>query len=319
MTFIGWKRGIGVFSITGEENLPVLVGMAIGGGLSLAILLVFGFTRLGRRYRVTSSQVLSQALATLAGRAGALIPLWIGVSLAYTTVTLFALLVGRTTTLFETAMAAALIFLGHKTMLERPAAAVGIDVPQTGYWSILLRSLALGMIVLVTAGLVFVLAALLVAIAGMAGLGGDAPRLVAGVGAGIAAIWLSTLFARLAFIYPSSVLGGRDWFGTALGRAAPVAMGLSASLWLVALASIALIIPLAIWSDALVMSIATTLPAAPGDLPDDIGTPLFWLRLLMEELPLNLLLVAYSLASIACVSAAYRLAVLDPAAPEQEL
>ena len=37
----------------------------------------------------------------------------------------------------------------------------------------------------------------------------------------------------------------------------------------------------------------------------------------MEELPLNLLLVAYSLASIACVSAAYRLTVLPPTAPEQ--
>jgi|OM-RGC.v1.006639698 hypothetical protein len=306
-----------VFSITGEQNLPVLVGLAIGGGLSLLVLFVLGFFRIGGAERVTAARVLGEALSTLAGRAGTLILLWIGVSLAYTTVTLFSLLIGRTTTLFETAMAAALVFLGHKTMLERQASAAGIEVPQTGYWRILLRSLALGAIVLVTAGLVFVLAALLVALAAMAGLDGDAPRLVTGVGAGVAAIWLSTLFARLTFIYPSSVLGGRDWFGTALGRSAPVALGLSASLWLVALASIALIIPLAIWSDALVMSIATTLPAAPGDLPDDIGTPLFWLRLVMEELPLNLLLVAYSLASIACVSAAYRLTVLPPTAPEQ--
>ncbi len=318
MTFIGWKRGFGVFSITGEENLPVLIGLAIGGGLALIVLLVLGFTRLGGAGRVTSSHLLGQALATLAERAGSLTLLWIGISFAYTAITLFALLAGRTSTLFETAMAAALIFLGHKTMLERPAAAVGLDVPQTGYWSILLRSLALGIIVLVTAGLVFVLAALLVALAGMAGLGGDTPRLVAGIGAGIAAIWLSTLFARLAFIYPSSVLGGRDWFGTALGRAAPVAIGLSASLWLVALASIAIIIPMVILSDTLVMSIVASVPATPGDLPDDVGTPLFWLRLVMEELPLNLLLVAYSLASIACVSAAYRITVLDPATPDQK-
>ncbi|WP_323761472.1 hypothetical protein [Maricaulis sp.] len=302
-----------MFSITGEENLPVLVGLAVGGGLSLMVLFVLGFTGFGGSPRYTATPLLGQAVTTMKDRLGALVTLWIGVSLAYTAVTLFALLIGRTTTVFETAMAAVLVFLGHRTMLERPAAAAGIDVPQTGYWSILLRSLALGALILVTAGLVFVLAALMVALAEMTGLDGETARLAAGVAAGIAAICLSTLFARLAFVYPSSVLGGRDWFGTALGRTAPVAMALSASLWLVALVSIGLIIPVVIGSNSLVLSAMAALPATPGDLPDDIGTPLFWLRLVVEELPLNLLLVAYSLASIACVSAAYRITVLEPA------
>ena len=85
-----------------------------------------------------------------------------------------------------------------------------------------------------------------------------------------------------------------------------------------ALTGLALIVPLIIWSNALVLAIATGLPSQPGDLPGDIGTPLFWLSLVMEELPLRLLLVAYSLASIACVSAAYRLTVLAPGRAESQ-
>ncbi|WP_291844397.1 hypothetical protein [Maricaulis sp.] len=302
-----------MFSITGEENLPVLIGLTIGGSIGLIVLFALGFTRIAApAQRLTAGRILTHAAATLGARAGALVTLWIGVSLAYTTVTLFAQLVGRTTNLFEGAMAAALIFLGHKTMLERPAQAIGIEVPQTGFWRILLRSLALGLTILATAAVVFILAALLVALAETLGLNGEAPRLVVGAVSGAVAIWLSTLFARLSFIYPSSVLGGRDWYGIALNRARPAALGLSAGLWLVALVSLALIVPLIIWSNALVMAIAAGLPSQPGDLPDDIGTPLFWLSLVMEELPLRLLLVAYSLASIACVSAAYRLTVLAP-------
>ncbi|RKR03144.1 hypothetical protein C7435_1092 [Maricaulis maris] len=316
MTFTGRNGGEDVFSITGEENLPVLAGLAIGGTIGLIILFGLGFTRIGgSEERVTAGRILRQAAATFGARAGALVTLWIGVSLAYTIVTLFAQLVGRTTNIFEGAMAAALIFLGHKTMLERPARSVGIEVPQTGFWRILMRSLALGLTVLATAAVVFVLAALLVALAEIAGLVGNTPRIVVGALSGGIAIWLSPLFARLSFIYPSSVLGGRDWYGTALNRARPAALGLGAGLWLVALASLALIVPLIIWSNTLVLAIATDLPSQPGDLPDDIGTPLFWLSLVMEELPLRLLLVAYSLASIACVSAAYRLTVLTPEKP----
>ena len=84
------------------------------------------------------------------------------------------------------------------------------------------------------------------------------------------------------------------------------------SLWLVAIVSITLIIPLVIGADALMLRLAAELPTTPADLPDDIGTSLFWLGIALEEVPLNLLLVAYSLVSIACVSAAYRLTVLAP-------
>ena len=299
-----------MFHITGEENLPVLLGLGIGGGAALLALFLLGFTQLGARSaRLTAGRVLSLASATFSARAGALFTLWISVSLAYTSVTLFTQLVGRTTYLFETAMAAVLIFLGHRTMLERPARDTGIDVPRNGYWRVLLRSLALGLAILLAAGAVFLLAAFLVALAGSAGLTGALPRIIAGMTAGLAAIWLSTLFARLSFIYPASVLGGRDWFGQALANAAPAALALSASLWVVALISLALIIPVIIWSESLVLAVASGLTSPPGEMPGDVGTALFWLRLAIEELPLRLLLVAYSLTSIACVSAAYRLTV----------
>lgn len=302
-----------MFSITGEENLPVLIGLAVGGALALLVLLVLGSTQLGARHpRITCGAVLRLAVDTLARRAGALSLLWLGLAFAYTSMTVFYALTGSATRFLETGMAAALIFIGHRIMLERPARAVGIDMPDTGFWRILLRSLALGLSLIVTVGAIFVLAALGIALANLAGLTGAAPRLIAGLASGVAAIWLSTLYARLSFVYPSSVLGGRDWFGTALRRAAPVSLGLSVSLWLVAIVSITLIIPLVIGADALMLRLAAELPTTPADLPDDIGTSLFWLGIALEEVPLNLLLVAYSLVSIACVSAAYRLTVLAP-------
>ncbi len=93
---------------------------------------------------------------------------------------------------------------------------------------------------------------------------------------GVTAIRLSVLFARLSFLYPASVLGQRDWFGGALQRSVGMGPGLAASLWIFALAATALVIPVMLWSSALVDLIAANLPASPGELPGDFGTARYW-------------------------------------------
>ncbi|WP_297733208.1 hypothetical protein [uncultured Maricaulis sp.] len=301
-----------MFNLFLEENWPVLIGLGVGGGIALLSLLMSSFLRsAGTGHGASARTVLSLAIRSASERAGSLILLWIGVSAGYTVVSLLYSLIGRSTSVFDAMMTAVLIFLGHRALLESPARAVGIEMPEAGYWRILLRSIVFGLLGLATAGMVFLVAALLVALASYAGITGEAPLHVVGALAGVTAIRLSVLFARLSFLYPASVLGQRDWFGGALQRSVGMGPGLAASLWIFALAATALVIPVMLWSSALVDLIAANLPASPGELPGDFGTARYWATLVFEELPLNLLIVAYCLGSIACVSAAYRLAVLD--------
>ena len=302
-----------MFDLFREENWPVLIGLGIGGGLALASLILLSFLRPTTGPSATSARaVLSLAVETASQRAGSLVLLWISVSVGYTVVSLLYSLIGRSTSLFDTMMTAVLIFLGHRALLDRPARDAGIEMPETGYWRILLRSVVFGLLGLAAAALVFLCAALLVALAGYAGVTGNGPLYLVGALAGIAAIRLSILFARLSFLYPASVLGQRDWFGGALQRSAGAGPGLATSLWILALAATALVIPVMLWSSALIDVIVGNLPVRPGELPGDFGTARYWATLVFEELPLNLLIVAYCLCSIACVSAAYRLAVLAP-------
>ncbi len=305
-------RGRQVFDLFGEENWPVLAGLGAGGGLALLALLAYNARRWPADPSVANARsVLSLALLSVGQRAGSLILLWLSVSVGYTAVSLLYSLIGRSTSLFDAMMTAVLIFLGHRSLLGGPARDAGVEMPETGYWRILLRSVAFSLLGVAAAALVFLCAALLVALAGYVGISGDGPLYLAGALAGMAAIRMSVLFARLSFLYPASVLGHRDWFGGALQRSAGMGTGLAASLWVLALAATALVVPVMLWSSTLVDLIAARLPARPGELPDDFGTAHYWATLIFEELPLNLLIVAYCLGSIACVSAAYRLAVLD--------
>lgn len=302
-----------MFDLDSQENLVVVAGLGAGGALGLACLVILAFSGPGHTAaRITPRRVLDGAAAVFSARPGALAGLWIGFALASAFIAILGRISGLTLGLANSLLAAAMIFLGHRTMLEYPARSAGIELPRNGYWSLFLRSIVFGLILLAVILAVFVLAALINALAGAMGASGQTTLFAIGAAGGVTTIALSTLFARMSFVYPACALGERSWFVAAIRRSRSAGTGLSVALWLMVILFVVLAVPVLLTTEALMSAAIPGSDALGFDRFDpDFASPGVWFAMIAGEVVTSLLIAAYSLASIACVSAAYRICVLE--------
>ncbi len=308
--------------IDAETRLILLGGL---GGLGLAVLLIllFGlfplFTKTGPR----GLRILGDAGASFGRHWQAALGIILSAALASVFSGVLADLGGWHVLplIADPLILAVLVFAGHRLFLSDAARLHGIRLPDGGLWNVILRAISLSLLLFSFVLLAILAGAVLFAISGYMGIVADPVRIGIGAMMGLVTGLGSILFARLSFLYPAAVLGRKAWFLTAFRQAQDQGIGLSAALWVIALASLA-VAALAILAGDKMLSLTVYADRAGLGLlssPDIAGSRAYWLETMTIELPFRIVFMGYALASVASVSAAYSNGALPGPEPEDDL
>lgn len=279
--------------------------------LTLIILVVSGSTGLLRTQgELRTFRLIGSTFARIAKHGWRLLGLSLLGGALYSISAITAFFAGRLASLLDLFIWAGLVFIGHRILLADTARQKGMDIGERGIGAVFLRGIVLGLIVFAILLLALTLGAGTSYILASVAPGSSYTEWLLGAATGIAAMVGSVYLARLSFVYPSTALGERRWFVTALQRSRSEGTALAAALWLIgALSLLFVLVLLAVASLTAAGTGMLNLVAAndPSASAMSSGITLF----LGTQFVLMSLLSAYSLVSIACVSAAYDQVVLS--------
>ena len=296
-----------------EQYIPLALGSLGGLVVGLVIILACGLSGVSRTpdgAKLYSGSLLMEGLSGLVFNAKRIFPLFLVIVFLYILSTLASAVLGIPLGFADLLTSTGAVFLGHRFLLEKPLRETGQDMGERGFFGVLVRSLLMALILIIMAIILAFPYFFIIALLQNAGAPTALPDLVLGFAIGVAAIVLSVFMARFSFMFPAAALGRKTWLATAARESHGIGWALAGALWSNFL--IMLVLTVLIMSGLGFLHVALGLPINESALVLTADDPAFIWEFIFVELPMILILTAYSLASISIVSAAYRRVVIDP-------
>ncbi len=300
-----------------NSNIEQIIPLAMGGMAGLLVGIIFilvcglsGVSRTSDGAKIYSGSLLMEGLSGLAFNAKRIIPLFLVIAFLYILSTLASAALGIPLGFMDLLTGTGAVFLGHRFLLEKPLRETGQELGERGFLGVLVRSLLMALILVIAVIILALPYFFIMALLQNAGASTGLPDLVLGFALGLAATGLSVLMARFSFMFPAAALGRKTWLATAGRESHGIGWALAGALWSNFL--IMLVFTVLIMSGLGFLHVALGLPVNESSLVLTADDPAFIWEFIFVEMPMLLILTAYSLASISIVSAAYRRVVIDP-------
>ena len=296
-----------------EQYIPLAlggVGSLLVGVLILLVCGLSGVSRMEDGTRLYSGSLLMEGLTGLRVNAGRILALFLAISFLYTLSTAVTQLTGIPLGIMDLLTGSGVIFLGHRFLLEKPFRETGFNLPDRGFFAVLVRGVLGGVILVALLCLLFLPYAFFNALILNAG----APTTLFDIGfgflLGLGLAVISLVMTRLSFAFPAAALGRKSWFGTAARETHRLGFALAGALWsnflIMAVLTVAVMVGLEMVRSTL------NLPVSTSDWTLQADDPAFLWEFVLVELPIILITTAYTLVAISIVSAAYRRVAIDP-------
>lgn len=296
-----------------QQYLPLILGGLLGGVVGLVVVLARGLSGAGRTpdgTRLYSGSLLLEGLAGLRANARRIGALFLAVCFLYTLTTAINVWLGVPMGIADLLTGTAIVYLGHRFLLEKPLQETGHSLPDKGFVGVLVRSFLFGLILLAMLAILAIPLLVLTALTRNAGTATGLFDIIFGAGAGLGLVGISLVMSRLTFAFPAAALGRRTWFATAARESQGMTWGLAGALWTNAL--VGLVVTFVLVAALTVLQALLGLPSSEAARVVSADDPAFVWNLVFVEVPVILATSAYTLIAVSIVSAAYRRTVIDP-------